>query len=525
MNTTLANTSIKKQLIILLIFVSGFIATAVFVYSLVTIMSHEKERFVTQTTMEGKLVSDFILSPLAFDDKEGVRENLTLLSSHKDVRHIVVYDQSKQLFTQYNPHGLAVPVLDRLSSGFMKRWFFDYGEYNLYMPITYKNSTLGYLYLQKESSEIGKYLMSALGAFVLFAIVLMSVVGVIVVFKSKIILEPILALEKSMQTIAKTKDYTARVSYPGNNEIARLYTGMNAMLQETQNLTEGLEYRVAERTKELQNSLENLTLAQGQLIESEKMAALGNLVSGVAHEVNTPLGNALTGGSIILREASQIQHSLEDGSLKRSAMDEKLSIIIQSATLMIKSLSNAAELVKNFKRISVDQSTDDLRDFDVRLYLEEIIQTYHNKLKSNNVTVEIHSPALLLLYSYPGAYAQIFSNLLNNTLLHAFEGVESSKIITITLEAREKSVALSFKDNGVGVDEKIRSTIFEPFVTTKRNAGGTGLGMNIVYNLVTRKLGGTIHLNSEVGKGTGFEIVLPYLQKKTIIREDLHAVV
>lgn len=513
--TPRSDTSIQHQLISLVIGIGGLIALFLFLYSLVSITHHEKERFISETMMEGKLLSDFVISPLAFDDQNGAEENLKILSSHKSVQQVIIYNKENKVFARYNPQALGLPKEDQLYNGFHENhyWFLENQTYRIYLPIIFKNEQLGYLYMEKESSDIWKYSFNALITFAIFSLVVITFITIIAIKKSQIILEPVLLLVESLQNIAKNKNYTLRVNYRGSNEIARLYVATNALLQETQNLTEDLEKRVHIRTKELQESLENLKLTQTQLIESEKMAALGNLVSGVAHEVNTPLGNAMTGGSIIVRETAQIQKLLEEGSLKRSVMDEKLSIISQSASLLIKSLSHAAALVKSFKHISVDQSIDDLREFDLEEYLQEILQTYHNKLKHQRVEVEVRSLEPFVIYSYPGAYAQIFNNLLNNALLHAFDHKDEGAKITIVFEKILDNIVIRFSDNGVGVDAKIHSTIFEPFVTTKRNAGGTGLGMNIIYNLVTQKLGGTIRFDSVMGNGTTFELILPYLKK------------
>ncbi len=495
----------------------ALIAIASFVYTVTTLAQHEKGRFLQESAMEGKIIADISISPLAFYDNIGGNENLQILSSHKMIRHAVVFDSNGKMFAQYNPQKFSLPNSKNLINGFREnRWFHQDSRYCLYIPIIHNNEVLGHLYLEKDASEIFRYSLAVLATLSLFSIFLMLITLVLSIKMGRILLQPILSLAQTTQAVAQERNYSLHVEYQGNNEIAQLYDALNLLLEETHNLTTGLEHRVQMRTHELQGSLTTLKEAQGQLIESEKMAALGSLVSGVAHEVNTPLGNALTGGSIILRESKLIQDSLGDGSLKRSVMDEKLDIIVQSATLMIKSLTNAAELVKNFKRISVDQSIDDLRDFELRTYLETIIQTYHNKLKHQNVEVEIISDENVLIYSYPGSFAQIINNFINNALLHAFEGMKNGAKITIELQRREEYLMLRFSDNGKGVDEKILPNIFQPFVTSKRNAGGTGLGMHIIYNIVTQKLGGTIHVTSQINKGTSIKLRLPYLPKKVI---------
>lgn len=513
---SLSNFSITKQFVTLMMGMGILITIASYVYTITTLAHHEKGRFIQETLAEGRLISELTVTPLAFYDNVAANEHLQFFSSHKTIRQIIVFDNSGKAFAHYNPQKLQPPTRQKLINGFVKnRWFTKDALYCQFIPIVHKKETLGYLYLEKDASGIFTYSLEVLITLSFFSLFLMLVVLGLSIRMSRVLLKPILSLVQTTQLVARERDYSLRAEYKGSNEIANLYDALNILLEETQNLTVELESRVEKRTYELQESLTTLKQAQGQLVESEKMAALGNLVSGVAHEVNTPLGNALTGGSIILRESKLIQDSLSDGSLKRSAMDEKLGIIIQSATLMIKSLTNAADLVKNFKRISVDQSIDDLRDFDLRAYVQTVIQTYHNKLKHQRVEIEIVSDATVLIYSYPGSFAQIFSNFINNALLHAFEEVKEGAKITIELQPLEEYLLVRFGDNGAGVDEAILPKIFEPFVTSKRNAGGTGLGMNIIYNIVTQKLKGSIHVESQVNKGTRFELHLPYLQKKT----------
>lgn len=510
MNDILSKTSIKKQIIFLLFVVSSIISSAIFIYSTLSIIEHEKERFVSESQMEAKLLTDFILMPLALGDAQGIVENLSILSSHKLVHQAIVFTADGKVFAGYNPNNLPTPKLSNVKNGFSKQDFlFFHSEYTLCQKIIFNNRTAGYLCIKKDASIIFDYAVDALGAFAIFSAVLILLVMLIGAKGGSIILEPILTLAESMQKIADEKNYATRVEYTGSNEIAHLFTATNTLLQETQNLTTELELRVLERTKELQESITELQLAQSQLIEAEKMAALGNLVSGVAHEVNTPVGNALTGGSIILREAQMMQKSLEDGSLKRSSMESSLSIVAQSSSLLIKSLTQAAQLIRSFKQISVDQCTNDLREFDLVAYINEIVQTHHNKLKQRGIEVRINAPKNISIYSYPGAFAQIFNNFLNNSLLHAFDTKTSDAKITIDLKEEKGRLQIVFRDNGAGVDEKVQSTIFEPFVTTKRNAGGTGLGMHILYNLVTQKLKGTVTFESKKDEGTSFYINIP----------------
>lgn len=510
----LSNYPIISQFIFIFTLLSTFILAIVIIFAVVLTLSNEKDRFVRESTVEAKFIADTILSPLAFFDTKGADEILQAIKNRSSVIHVAVYDSNNQIFSQINPTKDLVPSSFDTQSSFVNDvWLSHDAKYHILLPIIHNNEILGHLYLVKSAEGIiasSKKLITPLG---IFSIVLIFLV---VIGSRKLggyMLKPILSLAQSAKLVADNRDFSHRVIYSGKNEISRLYAAFNLMLTETETLTESLEERVDERTRQLQNSIVSLQEAQKQLIESEKMAALGSLVSGVAHEVNTPLGNAITGSSIISRESSAIQKAMKDGVLKRSEMENKLDIIVQSSNLLFKSVSQAAELIKNFKRISIDQSTNDLRDFDLREYIEEIIQTFHNKLKHIPAEVEIISDENIFIYSYPGVYAQLLNNLISNTIIHAFEEHEDDAKIIITIELFKSGVHLKYEDNGSGVDLSVKDKVFEPFITTKRNAGGTGLGMNIVYNLVTQKLGGTINMNSELGIGTSFEIYLPYINK------------
>lgn len=259
----------------------------------------------------------------------------------------------------------------------------------------------------------------------------------------------------------------------------------------------------------LQENLETLKNAQEQLVEAEKMSALGALVAGVAHEVNTPLGISITAASIFKDKIKQLKASIQANTLSKTQLDEFIHDFSEADDILIKNLDRAALLIKNFKKISIDQSSEDLRDFELNTYIQEVISTFRSELRSNNVNLELKlSPDSIRMYSYPGAIFQIIINLLQNAIVHAFQDI-NEKNITLKTELIGKSAVISCFDNGHGVHENVVSKIFEPFVTTKRNNGGTGLGLNITYNLVTQHLGGNIKLDTEYTDGACFVIKLP----------------
>jgi len=266
----------------------------------------------------------------------------------------------------------------------------------------------------------------------------------------------------------------------------------------------------------LEVNLQNLKIAQNQLVEAEKMSALGGLVAGVAHEVNTPLGISITAASIFKHKIEALEKSIKANTLSKVELDEFIVDIMDADQILIKNLDRAALLVKNFKKISVDQSSEKLGDFELNSYIEEIVSTFNSELRHHNVTLEFQlCNETIRMHSYPGAISQIIINLLQNAVFHAFEETDNAKIILKT-EASNSHAIISCIDNGKGVSKEVISKIFEPFVTTKRNNGGTGLGLNITYNLVTQHLGGTIHLDSKVTQGASFIIKIPCSIKEKI---------
>jgi len=259
----------------------------------------------------------------------------------------------------------------------------------------------------------------------------------------------------------------------------------------------------------LHENLLTLKNTQTQLVEAEKMSSLGGLVAGVAHEVNTPLGISITAASIFKEKINRLKKSINQNTLSKTDLQDFLDDITEADEILIKNLDRAALLIKNFKKISVDQSTEDLRDFEFNSYLKEITSTFTSELRHNNVRLDFElSSTPITMHSYPGAISQIIINLLQNAVLHAFEDI-SEKTITLMTEMTSEHAMISCFDNGKGVHENITAKIFEPFVTTKRNMGGTGLGLNITYNLVTQQLGGSIKLDTNVAQGACFFIKIP----------------
>lgn len=262
-----------------------------------------------------------------------------------------------------------------------------------------------------------------------------------------------------------------------------------------------------QQKEKLQVTLDNLQQAQNQLVESEKMAALGNLVAGVAHEINTPVGIGVQGASGILNRTRNIAELLKQNKMKRSDLINFLEFINQSGKIILSNLQRTGELVKSFKQVSVDQSTEEIRKFKLRDYINDVISTLYPKYKKKNISITVDCKETIEISGFPGAFAQIFTNLILNSLIHGFANTDSGEI-TITALLNNKKLHIEYHDNGAGIQPEVQNRIFEPFFTTNKQTG-TGLGMHIVYNIVTQKLNGEIKCQSSQGKGVSFIIELP----------------
>lgn len=284
------------------------------------------------------------------------------------------------------------------------------------------------------------------------------------------------------------------------------------LYKQQQDYSKTLEEKVEERTTELKRSLETIKKTQAQLVQSEKMAALGGLVAGVAHEVNTPIGIAVTAASHLEDKTQEFVAKVESQKLKRSDLDSYAKTASDSSNLILKNLSGAVKIVQGFKQVAVDQTSGERREFKLKAYIEDVLLSLKPKLKHTKHVVTVTCPEDLTLKSFPGAFSQIISNLVMNSLIHGFEEVEAGEI---TFDAVEEngSIILTYRDNGKGMDEKTLKKIFDPFFTTKRSRGGSGLGMHIVHNLVTQTLGGTILCESQPGNGMMINMKVPMTEK------------
>jgi len=366
--------------------------------------------------------------------------------------------------------------------------------------------------------------------------------------------KPLIDLKNALKLVADSENETPQIEINSNDEIGDLSRSFNEMSiniidarMAIQHLNEDLEDKVELRTKELNlknnelvesleiiqateeelvasnqnlsNTLSELQEVQELLVESGKMALLGELVAGVAHEINTPIGVSLTVSSFIEREVNRLVDKVNENSLTKNEFLESLGRLEESSSSIVRNLLRAGELITSFKQVAVDQASHSVRKFNFHDYIDETLRNLHSKFKHRKIDIVNNCPDDLTLISYPGAYAQVFTNLIMNSLIHGFDE-EDTGLITIDVKKVDKSLIILFHDNGKGIPEEYIRKVFNPFFTTKRGDGGTGLGLNITYNIAINILKGNITCESNMNEGTTFTLTVPYHHPD--IDEELH---
>jgi signal transduction histidine kinase len=265
----------------------------------------------------------------------------------------------------------------------------------------------------------------------------------------------------------------------------------------------------------LNQALTQLQEAQSELVRQEKLASLGQMVAGVAHEINTPLGICVTATSHLVQELKLTKEEMAAGEMTEDSLNGFFDVVDQSLRIMTTNTQRAASLVRSFKQVAVDQSSDNIRHFNLGKYVSEILLSLQPKLKGRPVKVQVECPPELELDSFPGAMSQIVTNMVVNSLMHGFERDQPGHItIRARLDEEEDMVAFEYGDDGSGMDAETLSKLFDPFFTTKRGSGGSGLGGHILYNLVTGALGGSLRVESSPGKGLQYFLRFPRKTRK-----------
>lgn len=488
-----------------------------------------KANLEDRVLQKSNLLADAAAVGVVFDQPESVNMLLSSLSVDDGVESAVVYKKYNigeyQYFGHYQKKSTSQQKPFVYERGPVKQW--SKNRFVLRLPILVDNEEVGRIIFTENDDYLSGFISNTVTYMIPVILVSMLLVWMVSRVVQNRLAGPLNQLTQAVHEVAHKQDYSKQVEIVSNDEFGELGNAFNQMLskldeherfrlekeKEIIGLNAELEDKVYERTRELSKSLDNLKLTQQQLVEQEKMASLGELVAGVAHEINTPIGVGITAVSHMDESITRLKSTFENGELTKKDFTNMLGSIHEGTDIIGSNLRRAADLVKAFKSVAVDQSSAERRQIELKDYIQDILTSLRPKLKRANHEINIDIPKPIELYCDPGAISQIITNLIMNSLHHAFPAGESGHI-NIAANMTGETLHLIYSDDGMGVDEEILQRLFDPFVTTKRGQGGSGLGTHIIYNIVTQALGGRIQCFSKPGEGCRFEITLPMSKLK-----------
>lgn len=472
--------------------------------------------------------------PMMRDEALVQEQNLNVLAAYDLIENVHIYKLSDSntpsFFASYNKVGLA-PVKAKFDQ--LQKWVqptITGSVIEIIQPIKNDKDVLGYVYLRASAEALENRIFQSIMTTVSVLLACLIICFLLTLKLQRAIITPINGLVKFVQRVSRQRDYSSRAKLHGIKELDILGEAFNNMLQRTQEhmerqtkaeaeqvkLNSSLEGKVQQRTmalkeanSELIQTLEKLHQFQRQMVQNEKMASLGDMVAGVAHEVNTPIGLGVTASTMMLDRLSDMRKAFEDKTLKASSLTKFITEGEENLNIIYRNLNRAAELISSFKQVAVDQSSENNRVFSFAKLIDEILMSMRPKLKKVKHQISVNCEDNLVVESKAGPINQIMINLIMNSIIHGFEDMDKGQI-NINIETVDNTkIRIEFKDNGKGIPEHLRKRIFDPFVTTKRGQGGSGLGMHLVFNLVTQALNGSISVVSEEGQGVQFRILFP----------------
>jgi signal transduction histidine kinase len=366
---------------------------------------------------------------------------------------------------------------------------------------------------QKAQETFDRTLLSISRKVLSIAVIFLGIIltaGVVIALSIRLPLQQIIS---AMQAIT-SGDYDRQVQGTAARDEVGAMARAVEVFRENAIAKRKTEDELRASKEKAEGALLELNTAQQNLIDAERLAALGGLVAGVAHEVNNPIGISLTVASSFARRAEMFGSDLKSETpLRKSQLEEFVQTSRDAAQQLVANLQRAAELIQSFKQVAVDRSHAERRQFSLREATDQIIASLRPVLKKATIALSVDVPDGLMIDGYPGSYGQILTNLVLNATNHAFAGGRSGSIAITARPRGSDDVEIIFADDGAGMTPDVQRQAFDPFFTTRRNEGGTGLGLHIVYNLVTQQLGGRMMLDSRLGQGTTFRIIMPRVAK------------
>ena len=528
--------SLKRILIYLVLLVTSFALLIGFTINIVSQVGQFEKSLQEQALSYTRIIASNAARTIVFDDTVSEKQRLGTFQNTPFIEHIHVYkmdEASGQLtfFSSYNKQGLApIPArfskLERLTSPTINDSNIEVSQ-----PVTLDGDVIGYVYLRGSLEQVRLFMWRSIAVAVVVALVTLLACWLATLRLRKAIVQPLDSVVDVVSQVARDKNYSLRLPSSQLAEFDTMAQAFNTMLdrvqqhitrqrraeEEASQLNTQLEQQVTQRTQALKESnsellktLEQLHQYQGQLVESEKMASLGDMVAGIAHEVNTPIGLSVTASTLLQDKLAVMQEKFDAKRISTSEFERFLKDCDENLQIIYRNLNRAADLVTSFKQVAVDQSSEVDRDIEINSFMNDVLMSVKpRRLNPEHFPINVHCAGDIQVRAKAGPLNQILMNLIINSMVHAFEGREKGQIDISFQLVNDNELEIIYTDNGQGVDADISRKIFDPFVTTKRGSGGSGLGLHLVYNLVTQVLGGNIHFFSEENNGVEFIIRFP----------------
>jgi len=538
MNSLLRTTSIKAALSWVVMLICSVTLLASLTISTLQDISFQKKKLIDQLHAYANIIAFNSVAGILYDDPEIEENRLKSFAAVEILHNIHIYKLTAEtgelsFFSSYNRRDVGPHPTQFTKVSQLQQPQFEGDIVEISKVVEFEGKKLGYIYIRASMEELSKYVQSRILFDLLIAVIALLCAYFISRLLQRRFTAPIETLLTTVQKVTKEKSYAVRIPESEVQEIHVLGRAINAMLDrieqqisklqlaetEIRQLNQSLEQKINGRTQALKtsnqdllNTLETLHQYQNQIVETEKMASLGQMVAGVAHEVNTPIGLGVTASTLMQDRLADIQTAFDEKKLTSNQLQRFLSESNENLGIIYRNLERAASLIRSFKQVAVDQSNENRRQFSVSQLVNEVLLSLRPNLKKTQHEVIVECDEKLEIDSKPGPLNQILINLIMNSLIHAFEHIEKGQI-KIQIRVEQNRCYVHYEDNGSGVPEHIKKRIFDPFVTTKRGEGGSGLGMHLVYNLVTQALNGKIALESTLGEGVRIDFDFPVIVK------------
>lgn len=520
--------SIRFRLIVLFIVVTATTLSAFGMYARFQLSRNLEARFSQLTHATLKRLEISVSEPMWNFDSSGLFSILEAEMLQTEVNAIQVFDPQMRLFVSAvrdgRGHIVTGPVPDKIEGVSVETDLFRGAkDADDAMPANGKRKSLGHVIVHFSRDHIDQALHADAVRWITEALIIDTVLVLALTLSLGMVFKPLRRLRDALFDLARqSSDEVRELPETELTEFGEVIQGFNqtqrklkqVMLRHSQ--AEEAARMAASKTEQAYAELQS---AQRSLLQSEKLASLGSLVAGVAHEINTPIGITLTSASVLMESTEKLQSTIASGAIRKSEIVSYAELAAESAQLIMSNAERAAHLIQSFKQVAVDQTSEQRRQYALKAYLDEVMASLHPVLKMARAQVAVVCPNSIVLDGYPGAMAQVLTNLTMNALTHAFKR-DVGGHIEISAEMSNETVFMQFRDDGCGIPPEHIGKIFDPFFTTRRGLGGTGLGLNIVFNIMVKQFGGTITVSSEPGIGSCFYLQFPCISPVTMQKSN-----